>query len=97
MNDFNDNDYDYIFYFAVSPNGQYYGSMSGRISKGMVTAKRIKDDIKKNFVLFIIYPSSISLASKFNCNSFHLSYPVLGTLKGWHSLTALKALSAKTL
>ena len=50
MNDFNDNDYEYIFYFAVSPNGQYYGSMSGRISKGMVTAKRIEDDIKNSAV-----------------------------------------------
>ncbi len=53
----------------------------------------------KNKILNIkvYYPSSISLASKFNCNSFHLSYPVVGTLNGWHNLTALKALSAKTL
>ena len=56
-----------------------------------------KKDIKKILICFIIYPSNISLASKFNCNSFHLSYPVLGTLNGWHSFTALKALSANTL
>ena len=56
----------------------------------------IKNKIIK-FLIKIFYPSNISLASKFNCNSFHLSYPVVGTLKGWHNFIALKALSAKTL
>ena len=56
-----------------------------------------KNKNKKFFFILLFYPSNISLASKFNCNSFHLSYPVVGTLNGWHNLTALKALSAKTL
>ena len=42
----------------------------------------IKNKIIKFFFICLSYPSNISLASKFNCNSFHLSYPVVGTLKG---------------
>ena len=42
----------------------------------------INKKIKIFFVIQIYYPSNISLASKFNCNSFHLSYPVVGTLNG---------------
>ena len=41
-----------------------------------------KSSINKNIYLKILYPFNISLASKFNCKSFHLSYPVLGTLSG---------------
>ena len=50
MSDFNDSNYDYIFYFAVSPNGQEFGTMSGKLYKGMATAKKIKDDIKNSAV-----------------------------------------------
>ena len=33
-------------------------------------------------IIVILYPSNISLASKLSCSSFHLSYPVVGTLSG---------------
>ena len=48
----------------------------------LIGIKTIKHKIKNLIFITLFYPSNISLASKFNCNSFHLSYPDVGTLKG---------------
>ena len=58
--------------FGHSPDSDdafmYYGIASGNVKL---------DNFKISH-----HPSNISLASKFSCKSFHLSYPFVGTLNG---------------
>jgi len=56
--------------------------ISTSIKASALIGQIIKKNKKNILNILISYPSNISLASKFNCNSFHLSYPVVGTLRG---------------